>query len=59
MLTKGLSLLIGPVGIVATTGLWIAAGITDITGPAMRVTIPACVIVAYLRKTIMLEKENK
>lgn len=32
--------------------------VNNITGPAMRVTIPACVIVAYLRKTIMLEKEN-
>ena len=59
MLTKGLSLLIGSVGIGVTTGFWFAIGITDITGPAMRVTIPACVIVACLRKTIMLEKENK
>ena len=58
MLTKGLSLLIGPVGVAVTTGIWLATGITDITGPAMRVTIPACVIIAYLRKTIMLEKEN-
>lgn len=33
--------------------------INNITKPAMRVTIPACIIVAYLRKTIMLEKENK
>ena len=56
MLTKGLSLLIGPIGM-AVTGIWT---ITDIvSGPAMRVTVPACVIIAYLRKTIMLEKENK
>ena len=56
MLTKGLSLLIGPIGM-AVTGIWT---ITDIvSGPAMRVTVPACIIIAYLRKTIMLEKENK
>ena len=56
MLTKGLWLLIGPIGM-AVTGIWT---ITDIvSGPAMRVTVPACVIIAYLRETIMLEKENK
>ena len=41
----------------AVTGIWT---ITDIvSGPAMRVTVPACVIIAYLRENIMLEKENK
>ena len=42
----------------AVTGIWT---ITDIvSGPVMRVTVPACVIIAYLRKkTIMLEKESK
>ena len=53
-LTKGLSVFIGPIGW-ALTGIWTAV---DIAGPAMRVTLPACVTVACLRKTIMLEKEN-
>ena len=55
-LTKGLSLFIGPIGWVVT-GVWTAF---DITGPAMRVTLPACVIVAFLRKTNLLEtKKNE
>ena len=55
-LTKGLSLFIGPIGWVVT-GVWTAF---DITGPAMRVTLPACVIVAFLRKTTLLEtKKNE
>lgn len=58
MLTKGLSLFIESVGMAVTTGLFLASSITDVTSPTMRVTILACVIVAYLRKTIMLEKVN-
>ena len=55
-LTKGLSLFIGPIGW-AVTGVWTAF---DITGAAMRVTLPACVIVAFLRKTTLLEtKKNE
>lgn len=53
-LTKGLSLFIGPIGW-AVTGIWTAF---DIAGPAMRVTLPACVIIACLRKTILFEKNN-
>ena len=53
-LTRGLSFLIGPVGW-AVTGIWTAF---DIAGPAMRVTLPACVIIACLRKTILFEKNN-
>ena len=33
--------------------------INNITKPAMRVTIPACIIVAYLRKTILLGTKNE
>ena len=55
-LTKGLSLFIGPIEW-AVTGVWTAF---DITGPAMRVTLLACVIVAFLRKTTLLEtKKNE
>ena len=54
-LTRGLSFLIGPIGW-AVTGVWT---VFDITGPAMRVTLPACVIIACLRKTILFEKNKK
>ena len=53
-LTKGLSIFIGPIGWLAT-GIWTAF---DIAGPAMRVTLPACVIVASLRKSIIYKKVN-
>ena len=44
-LTRALSIFAGPVG-------WIITGILtaiDIAGPAYRVTIPACIQVAYMR----------
>ncbi|MFP6078251.1 DUF3944 domain-containing protein [Helicobacter pylori] len=44
-LTRGLSILTGPVGWIIT-GVWTAI---DIAGPAYRVTIPACIVVATLR----------
>ncbi len=44
-LTRGLSILTGPVGWIIT-GVWTAI---DIAGPAYRVTIPACILVATLR----------
>ncbi len=44
-LTRGLSILTGPVGWIVT-GVWTAI---DIAGPAYRVTIPACIVVATLR----------
>ncbi len=44
-LTRGLSILTGPVGWIIT-GVWTAIGIA---GPAYRVTAPACVLVATLR----------
>ncbi|PDX42423.1 hypothetical protein BB474_00530 [Helicobacter pylori] len=44
-LTRGLSILTGPVGWIIT-GVWTAI---DIVGPAYRVTIPACILVATLR----------
>ena len=33
--------------------------INNITGSAMRVTVPACIIIAYLRKTILLGTKNE
>ncbi len=45
-LTRGLSILTGPVGWIIT-GVWTAI---DIAGPAYRVTVPACVLVATLRR---------
>ena len=53
-LTKGLSFLIGPIGW-AVTGIWTAF---DIAGPAMRVTLPASVIVACLRKTLIYQSQK-
>ena len=53
-LTKGLSLFIGPIGW-AVTGIWTAF---DIAGPAMRVTLPACIIIASLRKTVIYQKSG-
>ncbi|RVZ69572.1 DUF3944 domain-containing protein [Helicobacter pylori] len=44
-LTRGLSILTGPIGWIIT-GVWTAI---DIAGPAYRVTIPACIVVATLR----------
>ncbi|WQU81156.1 hypothetical protein KVD08_07635 [Helicobacter pylori] len=44
-LTRGLSILTGSVGWIIT-GVWTAI---DIAGPAYRVTIPACIVVATLR----------
>ena len=46
MLTKAMSILTGPIGWIIT-GVWTAI---DIAGPATRVTIPAVVYVAMLRK---------
>ena len=45
-LTKGLSILTGPIGWIIT-GIWTAV---DIAGPAYRITVPAVIYVAMLRK---------
>lgn len=45
-LTKGAAILTGPIGW-AITGIWTAV---DIAGTAYRVTIPAVIEIAYLRK---------
>ena len=44
--SRALSVIAGPVAIVLSSA-WM---ISDITGPAYRVTIPACIIVAWLRQ---------
>lgn len=54
-LTRGLSILTGPVGWIIT-GVWTAI---DIAGPAYRVTVPACVLVVTLRKKLKAERETK
>ncbi len=54
-LTRGISILTGPVGWIIT-GVWTAI---DIAGPAYRVTVPACVLVATLRKKLKAEQETK
>lgn len=54
MLTRTASLLTGPVGW-AITGVWTAI---DLAGPAYRVTIPAVIHVAVLRKKQMLNVDD-
>lgn len=44
--SRALSVIAGPVAMVLSSA-WM---ISDITGPAYRVTIPACIIVAWLRQ---------
>lgn len=44
--SRTLSVIAGPVGL-ALSSAWL---LSDIAGPAYRVTIPACIIVAYLRQ---------
>ena len=44
--SRAMSVIAGPVAI-ALSSAWM---ISDITGPAYRVTIPACMIVAWLRQ---------
>lgn len=46
LLTRSISVLAGPVGW-ALSSLWLA---TDLAGPAYRVTIPACLLIAYMRQ---------
>lgn len=53
-LTRGLSILTGPVG-------WIITGALvsiNLAGPAYRVTVPACVLIAALRLKLKAEQER-
>lgn len=54
-LTKMLSILTGPIGW-GITAVWTAI---DIAGPAFRVTIPAVIQVAYLRKLAQYERGSE
>lgn len=54
LLTQSLKVFSGPVGWTVTTG-WLLA---DIASPAYRVTIPACVIVAFLRQKVLNDQNN-
>ncbi|HFD2064164.1 TPA: DUF3944 domain-containing protein [Serratia marcescens] len=49
---RALSVLAGPVGWTLSSA-WLVA---DVTGPAYRVTIPACIIVAYMRQKFLAQK---
>lgn len=53
-LTRAASIFAGPIGW-AVTGVWTAF---DLAGPAYRVTIPAVIHVAMLRKRSLLEKDG-
>lgn len=53
-LTKTMSILIGPIGW-AITSIWT---IIDIAGPAYRVTIPACIQIAYMRSKYIYCSDN-
>lgn len=49
LLTRSMSLFAGPIGwIVSSTWL-----VSDLAGPAYRVTVPACILVAYMRQKAM------
>lgn len=54
LLTQSLKVFTGPIGWTVTTG-WLLA---DIASPAYRVTIPACVIVAFLRQKTLNDQNN-
>ncbi len=55
MLKKTLGILAGPIGWVITGALVSI----NLAGPAYRVTVPACVLVATLRKKLKAEQEAK
>ncbi|MCQ2619444.1 flagellar biosynthesis protein FlgG [Helicobacter pylori] len=54
-LKKTLGILAGPIGWVITGALVSV----NLAGPAYRVTVPACVLVATLRKKLKAEREAK
>ncbi len=54
-LKKTLGILAGPIGWVITGALVSV----NLAGPAYRVTVPACVLVATLRKKLKAEQETK
>ncbi len=54
-LKKTLGILAGPIGWVITDALVSI----NLAGPAYRVTVPACVLVATLRKKLKAEREAK
>lgn len=53
MLTRSMSVLAGPIGWVLSS-LWLA---TDMAGPAYRVTIPACMLIAYMRQKALYQQK--
>ncbi|WP_120913607.1 ubiquinol-cytochrome C chaperone family protein [Helicobacter pylori] len=55
VLKKTLGILAGPIGWVITGALVSV----NLAGPAYRVTVPACVLVATLRKKLKTERETK
>lgn len=55
LLTQAMKVISGPIGWVVSSA-WL---VTDIAGPAYRVTIPSCIIVAYLRQKHLYEQTQK
>ncbi|MDR0805367.1 MAG: DUF3944 domain-containing protein [Enterobacteriaceae bacterium] len=49
---RALSIIAGPIGL-AFSSAWL---VSDIAGPAYRVTVPACIIVAYMRQKYLSQK---
>lgn len=52
-LSRSIAVLAGPVGITLSTG-WLLA---DMAGPALRVTVPACLLVACLRQQYLHQSQ--
>ena len=55
LLTQAIKVISGPIAMVLTSA-WL---VNDIAGPAYRVTIPSCIIVAYLRQKYLYEQNQK
>lgn len=53
-LSRSISVLTGPIGW-ALSSAWLA---TDLAGPAYRVTIPACLFIAYMRQKSLHSQES-
>lgn len=55
LLTQAIKVISGPIAMVLTSA-WL---VNDIAGPAYRVTIPSCIVVAYLRQKYLYEQNQK
>ncbi|OCG23705.1 oxidoreductase [Gilliamella sp. App2-1] len=55
LLSQAIKVISGPIGW-AVSSAWL---VSDIAGPAYRVTIPSCIIIAYMRQKHLYEKKQK